>query len=134
MPRFLVDECLGIGVSTYLRSVGYDAVAIQESASGLSCGSADSAVLSHAVLAGRVVVTGDTNFGTLVFRYQLPHVGILLLRVTPDRTDVFIAAIARALAHPPPAWNRCIVVVSNDHIRSTEFPQRPSSPSRDPHA
>lgn len=67
---------------SWLRTEGHDVVSIFETARG----AADLDILAQAVHEGRVVITADKDFGDLVFRDRLPHLGIVLLRLD-DKTS-----------------------------------------------
>jgi predicted nuclease of predicted toxin-antitoxin system len=78
--RFLVDRCAGRRLADWLREQGHDCVETQ-SLGDVDPG--DRAVLDQAVAEGRILVTIDTDFGTLVFREGVPHTGVIRL---PDVT------------------------------------------------
>jgi hypothetical protein len=72
---FLVDECFPKGVVRGLQQRGHDVAWAT-----LVCRSAvDELVLARATAEGRVVITEDRDFGTLVFRDALPAIGIVVV-------------------------------------------------------
>jgi predicted nuclease of predicted toxin-antitoxin system len=79
--RFLVDECTGPVVAQWLRSQGHDVFSVYDDAQGAD----DESILRLACSEDRIVITCDKDFGELVFRDELPHEGVVLLRATnPD--------------------------------------------------
>lgn len=79
--KFLIDEGTGAIVTKYLKSSGYDSVYIGEKFSGKD----DRFILDKAVRENRIVITMDKDFGDLVFFHDLPHKGIVLLRLRDER-------------------------------------------------
>ena len=61
--RFLIDANLSPRLADRLRAVGHDAVAVRD----VDLGSAsDDEILDHAIADNRIVVSHDTDFGTLL--------------------------------------------------------------------
>jgi predicted nuclease of predicted toxin-antitoxin system len=75
--KFLADESLDRPIVVRLREDGHDVVYIPE----LSPGITDSAVLDIAVNEQRVLITGDKDFGELVFRQGKISAGVVLVRL-----------------------------------------------------
>ncbi len=76
----MVDESTGMAVVNYLRSLGYDVLAVAETISQ----AADSDILARASSEGRILVTNDKDFGELAFRVGQVHQGVLLLRLQDE--------------------------------------------------
>jgi predicted nuclease of predicted toxin-antitoxin system len=76
--RFLLDENVDARLLSYLIDHGHDATQIPND---YPFGLVDEQVLMLAVQEQRVLVTNDKDFGELVFRARLPHVGIILFRL-----------------------------------------------------
>lgn len=85
----LADANIPRGVVTALRTRGYDIVSAHDR--GLAVAD-DEAILRGATKEGRVVVTQDADFGTLVVRQGLPHVGIVYLRPGHLRLQPILSA------------------------------------------
>jgi predicted nuclease of predicted toxin-antitoxin system len=75
--KFLADENINYIVVAYLREQGLDVEDIKEL--GLS-GIDDQSVLAYAVKNERVVITQDSDFGTLSIVEQQPFLGIIYLK------------------------------------------------------
>jgi hypothetical protein len=71
----LVDECFPKSLVGALQRRGHDVAWAT-----LVCRSAiDELVLARATTEGRIVITEDRDFGTLVFRDSLPTIGIVIV-------------------------------------------------------
>ena len=55
------------------------------------------AVLRRAAEERRVMITKDKGFGVLIFKYHLPHHGVILLRLTDDSTENTIRVLRGSL-------------------------------------
>lgn len=77
--RFLVDRCVGTKLCDWLRSLGHDVLDCRE----LGPDPGDRALLQQAVEQARILVTIDTDFGTLVFKAGEAHSGIVRLPDVP---------------------------------------------------
>jgi len=100
--KFLVDECVGTSVVTYLCDAGYDAVAVVD----VMPMADDKHILERAVSEDRIVVTNDKDFGELVYRSGWEHRGIILLRLRDERTankirmlDIVLTSVGERLQH-----------------------------------
>ena len=77
--RWLVDECVDVGLVSHLRAAGYDAVYMAEVAPRDS----DAEVMARAQAEQRLLLTEDKDFGDLVFRRGQSVPGVVLLRLDP---------------------------------------------------
>lgn len=75
--KLLVEEGVDYPVVEALRTADLDVSSVLEDAPGAS----DEAVLSRAVDEDRVLVTGDKDFGEMVYRRHLDVAGIVLVRL-----------------------------------------------------
>lgn len=73
----LTDENIDPLIVQFLREAGFDVLDVNEQG---WAGRKDSDLLPLAYQQGRVVVTRDSDFGTLVFTQGQPFTGILYLR------------------------------------------------------
>ncbi len=76
--RFLLDESADYPLAATLRGWGHDVTAI---AHDYPRALNDRDVLAIARQEGRILITNDRDFGELVFRQRLPHVGVILFRL-----------------------------------------------------
>lgn len=71
--RFLVDECTGPAVATWLRSEQYEVFSVYDEALGLS----DLAIIEKAYSENWILITNDKDFGEKVYRDRYPHRGVI---------------------------------------------------------
>lgn len=80
----VADESVDFRIVTYLRERGFLIFAICESTPSIS----DDEVLKIAVGYNALLLTEEKDFGELVFRLQLPHQGILLIRIEEPSSKI----------------------------------------------
>src|SRR5918996_2685963 len=76
--KFLLDQSTDARLGTYLRKLGHDVTRI---AADYPAGLLDPKILSLARTEGRILITDDRDFGEWVFRFKLPHAGVIFLRL-----------------------------------------------------
>ncbi len=86
--RFLVDANVSPSVARLLSSAGHDAVAVRDI--GLHNAS-DDQILDQALNAGRVVISHDTDFGTLLAARRATKPSFILIRSSDPLTGSQIA-------------------------------------------
>lgn len=101
--RLLADENLHSQVIAALRTLGFDVLAAREEG---WFGETDAALLHRASQSQRVIVTHDSDFGTLAIRTGAPTYGIIYLRpghMKPDETMTLLQTLlAENLTITPP--------------------------------
>ena len=78
--RLLVDEHAPRSIVEALRQCGYDLIWVREQHRGMS----DEDILRLSVEEQRLIVTFDKDFGELVYRRQIAHSGVLLVRIADN--------------------------------------------------
>ena len=116
--RILADENVPGPIVVSLRGLGHDVLYARESMSGVH----DRVLLEAAQDGRRVLVTVDTDFGDLAFRYGLPaESGVALIRLDwrdPERDN----AIAVAALTSRDDWSGVFAVIESDRIRVRPLP------------
>jgi predicted nuclease of predicted toxin-antitoxin system len=118
--KFLLDQCTDARPMAYLNQHGHDAIRV---GGAYAAGLTDDVVLMLAHAEGRVLITDDRDFGELVFRQRMPHVGVIFLRLSPDSAlDAKIAAIEDVLAHHRDELDQFLVVTEKSvRVRRTRW-------------
>lgn len=120
--RFLVDNALSPRIAEGLRKSGFDALHVRDR--GLQA-AADSIVLDVARETGRIIISADTDFGTLLALSGDPNPSVLLFRGTANRQPERQLAL---LLNNLPAIGEAlqqgsIVVIDDKRIRIRSLPK-----------
>ncbi len=93
--NFLADESVDRPIVARLRKDGHDVAYVAEMAPGIS----DLAVLNRATKNQQVLLTGDKDFGDLVYRQKMLNNGVVLFRLegvtAPDKADIISAVVEK---------------------------------------
>jgi len=117
--RLLVDQNVPRAVVEALRDDGHDVTWAQTSHPGAP----DEVLLEVAQAEARVVLTFDTDFGTLAFEEELPaSSGILLFRLTLTSPST-VAEIVRDTLRARDDWTGHFSVVDDTHVRMRPLPE-----------
>ena len=118
--KLLIDEALQDAVAHRLAEKGHDTSHVR--ALGLA-GSADDQVMAHALSEDRVLVTTDTDFGTILALTGAAGPSVLLLRgigdSTPDRVTALLAVLPRVENE---LAEGAVVVIEEDRYRIRQLP------------
>jgi predicted nuclease of predicted toxin-antitoxin system len=119
--RFLVDNALSPLVAIVLRSAGHDAVHVRDE--GLQTAS-DEAIFDYAAQHGRVVISADTDFGTiLAIRHTAKPSVILLRRASQRRPQAQAAVILANLPNLEALLEEgCVAVIDEARVRVRALP------------
>jgi len=75
--KFMVDECTGPGVASWLRNQDHDVFSVFDEARGMD----DEGIITKALEDDRILITNDKGFGEKVYRDGRLHKGVILLRL-----------------------------------------------------
>ena len=119
--NFLIDNPLSPRVAIGLRAAGHDAVHVLDY--GMHAAT-DEAIFGRAALESRVVVSADTDFGTLLALREVASPSVILFRTASlRRADDQVALILAALPSTEAALRRgAIVVLERHRLRLRDLP------------
>ena len=119
--KFLVDNAVSPQVAAKLTSLGFDAAHVRDY--GLSSAT-DDVIFDRAVADGRILISTDTDFGTLLALQRGTRPSLILLRRSGDRRPAkqatVIAANLPALAED--LQRGCIAVIEDARLRVRPLP------------
>ena len=119
--KFLVDNALSPKLAVGLRAAGYDVAHLRDM--GLASAS-DAEVFQVALTGNRVVVSEDTDFGTLLALRNAAKPSVLLFRGIADRSAANLLSLLQTnLATVTPDLKAgAVVVIENARIRIRRLP------------
>ncbi len=103
--KFLVDVGVSNKVEKYLKDAGFDTKCIRELNPFLK----DIEIIEIAAKDKRVVITMDKDFGELIYRQGLVHLGVILVRLAglspPTKARFVSTVIIERAAEMPSAFS-----------------------------
>ena len=119
--RFLVDANVSPRLAGMLTAAGHDAVAVRDVGLGEAL---DEEILDHAAQSDRIIISHDTDFGTLLAHRQLSKPSFILIRssdpIPPDDQAEMLTDNMETVAADLVAG--AIVVFSRGHLRVRRLP------------
>lgn len=111
--NLLADEGVDRQIVIQLRADGHAVLYVAEMSPGIS----DELVLQEANNAQAVLVTEDKDFGELVFRQRLIHLGVILIRLHGLPSDAKSHIVAEAVGRHGPEMQNAFTVISPGMVR-----------------
>jgi predicted nuclease of predicted toxin-antitoxin system len=106
--KFLVDQPISWEVAKGLVAAGHDALHVRDL--GMEA-AADLPILERAASEGRIVVTQDTDYGTLLVTGQRTSPSIVLFRMRDGRPSVQLSVLLQYLPELEPSLEEGAIVV-----------------------
>jgi predicted nuclease of predicted toxin-antitoxin system len=117
--KFLCDENVDRPIVEALRRAGHTVTWIVE----LARGTDDDRVLSDANREGAILITEDTDFGTLVFRERQVSGGVLLLRLVGLTPQGYVQTVLAAVTdHGADMIGAFTVLAPGGYLRHRPLP------------
>lgn len=111
--RFLVDECVGTTVATFLKLNNHTVFSVFEESRGAS----DDELLAKSYAENYILITSDKDFGEMIFKNKKLHKGIILIRCAPNNFKQKIVVLTKLLSNYPDKLENNFVVVTNENVR-----------------
>jgi predicted nuclease of predicted toxin-antitoxin system len=109
--KFLVDQPISWEIARDLRALGHDAVHVRDL--GMAAED-DRNILQRAFDDGRVVVTQDTDYGTLLFTAQVRPTSVILFRMRDGRPSAQSAVLCANVPRLEADLNAGAIIVIGD--------------------
>ncbi len=111
--RFLVDECTGPAVASWLRDHNHDVFSVFDEARGVD----DDTIIKKALEENWILITNDKDFGEKVYRQSRLHRGVILLRLGDETSSSKINILSRLLQRYQDRLQNSFVVVMEKQVR-----------------
>ncbi len=111
--RFLVDECTGPVVASWLRENNHEVFSVFDEARGID----DDTIILKALQEKWILITNDKDFGEKVFRDNRLHKGIILLRLEDERSSFKIQVLSQLFQSYADRLEDSFVVVTEKQVR-----------------
>jgi len=111
--RFLVDECTGPSVATWLRNNDHEVFSVFEDARGMD----DEAIIQKAVQENWILIKKDKDFGDKVYRDGRLHRGVILLRLEDERSETKIRVLSHLFRNYMDRVSGSFVVATENQVR-----------------
>ena len=94
--RIFIDECVWQVTRDFVRQLGHDIATAEDR--GLSSAD-DEVVLAQAISEDRLFLTRDMDFSNILLYPPEKYLGIIVLKIKPERVDAVHRTLASALSY-----------------------------------
>ncbi|MEQ8240921.1 DUF5615 family PIN-like protein [Marinoscillum sp.] len=116
--KFLANENVPIASVNYLKSKGFDITSIGVDDPGTS----DEHVMKLAMEQGRTIITYDSDYGELIFKYGFkPNAGVVFIREQPTDPLETAKVIDRLTSNSNLTFERTLTVVDSNSLRQKKY-------------
>ncbi len=118
--KFIVDNALSPIIAKGLKKAGFDAVHVRDINMRSS---ADTIIFEYARQNDRIIVSADTDFGTLLALWKYSKPSVILFRTSDKRPQSQLALLLTHIAEIKDALVAgCIAVFEDSRIRIRTLP------------
>ncbi len=111
--RFLVDECTGPKVASWLRDQKHEVFSVFDEARGMD----DDRIIQKAFAEDWILITNDKDFGDKVYRDGRLHRGVILLRLEDEQSESKIRVLSSLLERYPDKIANSFIVATEKQVR-----------------
>ena len=111
--RFLVDECTGPAVASWLQDHNHHVFSVFDEAMGMD----DDEIIRKALNERWILITNDKDFGQKVYRDGRLHRGVILLRLEDERPASKIQVLSRVLESYSDRISNSFLVATERQVR-----------------
>jgi len=111
--KFVADENIDLPIIARLQNDGHEVYAVIEKSAGIS----DDNVLNQANQQGVVLLTGDKDFGELVYRDKRYTCGIVLIRLAGLSNNEKVQIVANVINEHASELENAFTVISHHNLR-----------------
>ena len=113
--RILTDECVWQCTIDFLRAEGHEITTADEV--GL-CETEDELILDYAISNNFILITRDMDFSNILIYPPIKHLGLIVLKITPQKIESVHKVLGVALQQfTPESIQRTLIIVDHNKFR-----------------